>query len=61
MQEKDIRNFECEEFVCSKSQSCIMATNGKEFCRKICYSNKCDLCFIRNNCKNTYERNKIND
>lgn len=49
--ENDFRDFECKEFVCSKSQSCIMATNGKEFCNKICYSYKCDLCFMKGKCE----------
>lgn len=51
----NFRNSECKEFVCSKSQTCIMIASSNGFCKKNCYSHKCDLCFMRKTCKNKGE------
>lgn len=47
---KDFRDFKCNEFVCSKSQTCLYAPAGKSFCEKYCYTRKCELCFLNKTC-----------
>jgi len=52
--DKDFRLFECSEFVCSLSQTCIYAPAGESFCKKYCYTRKCEICFMKKSCRRNY-------